>query len=115
MPEWLQMAITVGAAFIASSGFWAWIIKKDSQKDARTQLLLGLAHERIISLGMTYIERGWVSKEEYEDYIKYLYAPYSTLGGNGLAERVMKEVGDLPLVQHVPGRAIIGEEDGERK
>ena len=71
------------------------------------QLILGLAHERLVVIGMRHIRRGWITHDEYEDYSKYLYAPYSTFGGNGLAERIMKEVSNLPIRTQSPVRAML--------
>ena len=93
----VQIIITVVCSVIASSGFWAFVQKRSDRKDANSKLLLGLAHERIISLGMRYINRGWISKDEYEDLHDYLYIPYKNKGGNGSAERVMNEVKKLQL------------------
>ena len=60
-------------------------------------MLIGLGHDRIIFLGMTYIERGWITQDEYENIHDYLYVPYKLMGGNGSAERIMKEVNKLPI------------------
>lgn len=89
--------LTVVTSFVASGGFWAYIQKRDTQKSATVQLLLGLAHDRIIFLGTKYLDRGWLTYDEYEDFIKYLYEPYSHFGGNGLAEKVMQDVARLPM------------------
>lgn len=97
METWTTVLLTFVGTIGASSGFWAYIQRKDTQKTAQVKLLLGLAHDRIIFLGMSYVDRGWISKDEYEDFIKYLYTPYSEFGGNGLAERVMQEVSKLPI------------------
>lgn len=72
-------------------------MKRDEKKGAMAQLLLGLAHDRIVFLGMSYIERGWITKDEYEDFHKYLWTPYAKFGGNGLGEKVMVEVNKLPI------------------
>ena len=95
--EYLQLAITVICSVAASSGFWAFFQSRRDKKDASKDMLMGLGHDRIIFLGMTYIERGWISKDEFENLSKYLYKPYRALGGNGTAERIMKEVEKLPL------------------
>jgi len=95
--NWLASVLTVVVALAASGGFWTWLSKRDTRKSATTQLLLGLAHDRIIFLGMSYIDRGWVTKDEYEDFVKYLWIPYSEFGGNGLAEKVKNEVDKLPM------------------
>lgn len=91
------MVVTCVAAILASSGLWAYIQTKDTRKDARLRLLLGLAHDSIVTQGQAYIKRGWITYDEYEDFHKYLYDPYKAFGGNGLAERVVSEVDRLPI------------------
>lgn len=93
----IQMVVTIICSVVASSGFWAYIQKKSEKKDLRTQMLVGLGHDRIVDLGMKYIERGWISQDEYENLNDYLYKPYKQMGGNGSAERVMNEVNKLPI------------------
>ncbi len=97
MEQWFQMAITVVCAVIASSGFWTYIQKRNDNKDAKTRVLIGLAHDRIMFLGVKYIERGYITKDEYENLRDYLYKPYEMMGGNGSAKKVMQEVDKLPL------------------
>ena len=97
MESWIQMALTVVCAVIASSGFWAYIQKRSEKKDVKTQMLVGLAHDRILFLGMSYIERGSITRDEYENLYEYLYRPYEKMGGNGSAKRVMQEVNKLPI------------------
>lgn len=82
---------------LASSGIWSYLQTRKNKKDAKTDMLIGLGHDRIISLGMSYIERGWITEDEYENLHDYLYKPYKELGGNGSAERVMNEVVKLPF------------------
>ena len=50
------------------------------EKDAERKLLVGLAHDRIIHLGMTYVQRGEITQDEYENLNDYLYAPYEKNG-----------------------------------
>lgn len=97
MEPWLQTILAVVTSVIASSGFWAWLMAHRDKKSAKTQMLLGLGHDRIVNLCMKYIERGWISQDEYEDLIKYLWKPYSELGGNGTAERLIRDVKELPI------------------
>lgn len=97
MEPWLQMIVTIVCAVIASSGFWAYIQKRNENKDVRSQMLLGLAHDRIVDLGMKYIERGYITQDEYENLNDYLYEPYKKMGGNGSAKRIMTEVNSLPI------------------
>lgn len=95
--EWITMIVTILCSVIASSGFWAYIQKKNESNDVRSKMLVGLAHDRIIFLGMQYVERGWISQDEYENLYEYLYQPYEKMGGNGSAKRVMTEVNKLPI------------------
>jgi hypothetical protein len=88
---------------MASTGFWAWIKKKNESKDLTTRMVLGLGHDRIIFLGMHYLERGsWITEDEYENLVDYLYKPYASLGGNGSAERVVTAVKQLKIVKEHP-------------
>lgn len=103
MLQLAQMAVTVVCAVLASSGFWAYWAKKHDSSDAKIKLLVGLAHDRIMQEGMCYIERKYVTKDEYENLYDYLYKPYKELGGNGSAERIMEEVKKLPVYSdHLP-------------
>jgi len=90
----------VGAVF-ASTGFWAFLTfliqRKDKKDSAESQMLKGLGHDRIIYLGSCYIKQGYITKDDYENLHDYLYIPYKMLGGNGTAEKIMKEVEKLPL------------------
>ena len=97
MPSWMQLILTIVGSVVASSGFWAYIQKRSERNDVKTQVLKGLAHDRIISLGMRYIERGWITQDEYENLYEYLYKPYKKMGGNGSGDRVMDEVRKLPI------------------
>lgn len=94
----LELIVTVICSVIASSGFWALMTKILEKKDVRTQMLIGLGHDRIIYLGMKYIEKGEITQSEYENLHKYLYEPYKKMGGNGSADRIMKEVDNLKIV-----------------
>lgn len=94
---WVERVLTVFAAVLASSGFWAWLQKRSERKDVRTRMLVGLGHDRIMCLGMKYIERGYITRDEYENLYEYLYKPYSEIGGNGSAKRIMGEVDKLPI------------------
>lgn len=93
----LQVLIPVVVALLASSGFWLYIGNYKERKSLQTELLIGLAHDRLMSLGMIYIERGYITKDEYENLNLYLYKPYEKLGGNGSAKRIMNEVDSLPI------------------
>lgn len=97
MEPWLQITLTVFSSVLASSGLWTFLQKRAERKDVKTEMLIGLAHDRILYLGMQYIERGWITQDEYENLYEYLYKPYEKLGGNGSAKRVMSEINKLPI------------------
>lgn len=94
--HYVELMITVIISVIGSQGMWAFIQSKRNSKDAKSQMLLGLGHDRIIYLGEKYIARGWITHAEYENLHDYLYKPYKALGGNGTAEKIMTEVKNLP-------------------
>ncbi len=97
MDGWMQILLTVFSSVLASSGLWAYITKRAEKKDLKTEMLIGLGHDRIIYLGMSYIDRGWITSDEYENLYEYLYKPYEKMGGNGSAKRIMNEVNELPI------------------
>lgn len=104
--ELMITTITIVGSVLASSGFWAYLQsrrdRKNTKNDANSafvDLMKGLAHDRIVFVGNTYLKRGWLTKDEYEDFVKYLYEPYERVGGNGMARKVMREVENLPLTE----------------
>ena len=97
MDIWVQIAVPLVAAVLTSSGLWAVVARRADKGDAQRKMLVGLAHDRIVHLGMVYVDRGYVTQDEYENLNDYLYAPYEKMGGNGSAKRVMEEVRKLPI------------------
>lgn len=95
--HYIELIVTVVCSVLASSGFWAFMQHRSEKRDVKTQMLIGLGHDRIMSLGMLYIERGYITKDEYENLYEYLYKPYEKMGGNGSAKRIMQEVMKLPI------------------
>lgn len=93
----MSTILAIILACIASSGFWAFIMRITDRKSNTNKLLLGLAHDRIMSLGKLYLDRGYVTTDEYQDLDKYLYEPYKAAGGNGSAEKIMVELNKLPM------------------
>lgn len=97
MEPWVQTALTIICSVVASSGFWAYLQKRSDKNDAKSKMLLGLGHDRIVDLGIKYIERGWITQDEFENLNDYLYKPYEDMGGNGSAAKVMNEVRKLRI------------------
>ena len=101
--NWPQVLASVLIAILGSTGLWSFIASIRNKHDAKTRLLIGLAHDRIIYLRTSYIERGYITPDEYENLHDYLYVPYAENGGNGSAKRVMESVKQLPMHKHKGG------------
>ena len=97
MSQYFQMLITILTSLIASTGFWTFLDKVKNNNSKENAMLIGLGHDRIITLGMEYLKRGYIYESEYDKLYNYLYKPYKSLGGNGSAERRMEEVKKLPI------------------
>lgn len=91
------MFLTILGSVLASSGFWAFVENRKKRKDGTMEMVKGLAHDRIVFLGMSYVRRGWLTQDEYNNIHDYLYVPYKNIGGNGTAKRVMEEVSKLEI------------------
>lgn len=94
----MQLIIAVVGSSLASSGFWAFLSTKNKKRVAYNKLMMGSAYDKIATVGVAYIERGWITRDEYEELHNFYYVPYRDLGGNGVAERIMNEVNKLPFV-----------------
>ncbi len=98
MPSWIQLLITVLTTVMASGGFWTYIQSRTSKTNLKTKMILGLGYDRIVSLGLKYIDRGWITQDEYENLEKYIYTPYSELRpDDGTIRKIMQEVNRLPI------------------
>ena len=93
MPTWATLVI----GMIGSTGLWSFVQWLITRKSADNDLLLGLAHDRILSLCSEYIKRGDITRSEYENLSKYLYKPYIARGGNGVVKHMMEQVDRLPV------------------
>lgn len=96
METWLQIIITILTSVLASSGLWAFLATKFERGSAEKEILIGIGHIELVFFGMQYIERGWITQDEYET-LKSLYEPYKKLGGNGSGTKIMQEVDKLPI------------------
>ena len=103
--------ISLILAVFASTGLWTFITRVYDNKKKKLsnseKIALGLAHDRIMNLGEEYVKKGFITPDEYENLHDFLYLPYRDMGGNGAAERVMKEVDKLPITK--------GEDEGRHE
>lgn len=97
MTKLAEMANPAVTALLGGSGIWAWAKTKAEHNNNAAKLLLSVSRNQLITLGRAYIERGYITMDEYEEY-EAEYQIYSDLGGNGLARRVFEQVDDLPMV-----------------
>lgn len=91
------LILTIVCAVFASSGFWTWLITCNNNRSAQARLIMGLGFSEIERKAKLYIEKGSISTDEYQDFVKYLYAPYKDMGGDGTASKLMSEVDKLPI------------------
>ena len=91
-----QVILTILTAILASSGLWAFLGKRLERSSAERELIVGIGHIELVFFGMQYIERGWITRDEYET-MQGLYEPYLRLGGNGSGTKIMKELEKLPI------------------
>lgn len=92
----IEIIVTIVCSILASNGLWAFISTRSKKKSNESKLLMGIAYSKIIQQGESYIARGYVSIDEYNELNRYLYEPYHAMGGNGTAEIIMEKVAALP-------------------
>lgn len=91
-----QVILTIITALLTSSGLWAFLGNRLERNGAERDLIVGIGHVELVFFGMQYIERGWITRDEYET-LQDLYRPYVKLGGNGSGKKIMKEIENLPI------------------
>ena len=114
---------SIVVAVFASSGFFQLLMliyqsmekEKERKRQEETQKKLinvqdfnalcrcvtGIAMFRIAREAKRYIDKGYVTSEEYHTLKHNLYEPYVALGGNGLAKKFMQEVEELPMKEGI--------------
>lgn len=99
-----EIANPAVTAVLGGSGIWAWAKAKADRNGNEAKLLLSVSRNHLIELGRGYIERGYITMDEYEEY-EAEYQIYSDLGGNGLARRIFEQIDDLPMMPNgIDGR-----------
>lgn len=91
-----EIVVPLVVAIFGSTGFWTWVMQVGKKKRADERLLLGIAYAEILRKCERYIERGYITADEFNDLNRYLYEPYKELGGDGTAEKMMAAVKALP-------------------
>ena len=92
----LIAALSSSALAAVISGVFALLLarqKKGNGIEAGVRILL---YDQIKYRGNHFIERGYVTRDEYEDLIKMHEVYHTTLDGNGYLDNLMLEVNRLP-------------------
>ena len=104
LTKFAELANPAVTALLSGSGIWAWMKARAERDDTEDKLLLQVARNQLVSQGRFYLDRGYITMDEYEEY-ESEYDIYSRLGGNGLARRVFKQVDELPILPNgIDGR-----------
>ena len=95
--EVILVAILGSGAFSAlvSGLFTVYLNRKKSEDGVRAGVRI-LMYDRIKHLATSYIARGYVTFDEYEDLVKMHSVYHNDLGGNGFLDRLMDQVSRLP-------------------
>ena len=106
-PE-IQMVTTVIISAVTSSGVMSLIIyllqrrdkrkeKEEANNSAQSKMLLGLGHDKIVSLTDRFVHRGAITLKEKRN-LQLLCDPYFELGGNGDAKIGNEACDELPII-----------------
>lgn len=100
----VELANPIVTTLLGGSGLFAWMKSKSDRNNTSLSLLLEVSKNQLIALGRTYLDRGYITMDEYEEY-EAEYKLYSAMGGNGLARRVFAQVDNLPMLpNNIDGR-----------
>ena len=92
----LIAALSSSALAAIISGIFALLSarqKKNNGIEAGVRILL---YDQIKDRGNHFVERGYVTRDEYEDLIKMHEVYHTALDGNGYLDNLMLEVNRLP-------------------
>lgn len=98
-----DLIVTIVLSCLGSAGLWTIIntllnrrFKKTDDNDLIKKALKGLLYTDCLGWGDKYIEQGWISIDDYNDFRRYHYEPYKALGGNSAVDRVEATLKNLP-------------------
>ena len=85
-------AVTTGLA-----GYLVWLAQKTyTNKSASARALKALLRGEIRERYHHYMERGWITTHELDEFID-MFNAYKELGGNGTVEKMHQAVINLPI------------------
>ena len=88
----------LGSSALASliSGVISLIANRKKQETGVEAGVRILLYDRIKHLGIKYIERGYITHDEYEDLGRMHDVYHNALNGNGFLDNIMEQVNELP-------------------
>lgn len=97
------MTLQIIIACLASGGLFSFLqyiislfVDRKKKPSNENELLLALAHDRIIFLCKQAIDKQSITQDEYDNILQ-LYNPYRAAGGNHLTTKYFSEVEKLPI------------------
>lgn len=97
------MTLQIIIACLASGGLFSFLqyiislfVDRKKKPSNENELLLALAHDRIIFLCKQAIDKKSITQDEYDNILQ-LYNPYRAAGGNHLTTKYFSEVEKLPI------------------
>jgi hypothetical protein len=97
------MTLQIIIACLASGGLFSFLqyiislfVDRKKKPSNENELLLALAHDRIIFLCRQAIDKEYLTQDEYDNILQ-LYNPYRAAGGNHLTTKYFSEVEKLPI------------------
>lgn len=78
-------------------GYIIWVLKRKTEAitDEKKCLVI-LMRSLLKSLHDEYLQRGWISSEEYSEFMD-AYNVYARMGGNGLGKRYAEDIKKLEV------------------
>lgn len=96
----MEILVSVLVSVFSAGGFWSLIMfflqKKEKKKDLTNEGLLALLHDRLYEECSSILSNGVVTSDELDNII-HLYEPYHKLGGNGVCERMVKQISEMKI------------------
>ena len=88
----------LGSSALAAviSGIFGLLVSRQHKENGVAAGVRILLYERIKFLGTRYVEKGYVSNDDYEDLLKMHRVYHNPLKGNGFLDDIMEQVKKLP-------------------
>lgn len=93
------LMITYTSALPIVLGYIVWLLKTQiNAKSAEKVALMFMLRMMLVALRDRYVDKGSVTKQEYDDYMEVYELYHDKFNGNGLGTRMMEDVNKLDIV-----------------